>query len=145
VIYDGKVVIQCDVQKGSFIGLFDLEDGREIWRTVRNDVPTWSTPLVVATREGARIYVNGWKHSGGYDFATGREVWKLNGGGDGWARAAAGHPAPARTTATIGPRRPRRQSATMITKMIGHEGQEDGWLTVFVPFAAAGRLSRARR
>jgi hypothetical protein len=28
---------------------------------------------------------------------------------------------------------------------IGHEEREDGWLTVFVPFVAARRLSRARR
>jgi outer membrane protein assembly factor BamB len=26
--------------------------------------------------------VNGWHHIGGYEFATGRELWKLDGGGD---------------------------------------------------------------
>jgi outer membrane protein assembly factor BamB len=26
--------------------------------------------------------VNGWHHTGGYDFMTGRELWKLDGGGD---------------------------------------------------------------
>ena len=40
-IHDGKVIIQCDVQEGSFVAVFDLKDGKEIWRTPREDVPTW--------------------------------------------------------------------------------------------------------
>ena len=30
----------------------------------------------------ARIAVNGFKHTGGYDFETGEEIWKMSGGGD---------------------------------------------------------------
>jgi outer membrane protein assembly factor BamB len=29
-----------------------------------------------------QLIVNGWKHIGGYDFKTGKEIWKLQGGGD---------------------------------------------------------------
>jgi outer membrane protein assembly factor BamB len=82
VIYDGKVVVLCDVQKDSFLAVFDLADGREIWRTPRGDVPTWGTPTVIATPDRVQIVVNGWHHTGGYDFATGKELWKLDGGGD---------------------------------------------------------------
>ena len=28
------------------------------------------------------MIVNGWKHIGGYDLATGKEVWRMTGGGD---------------------------------------------------------------
>jgi outer membrane protein assembly factor BamB len=76
------VIVQVDVQKGSFLAAFDVADGREIWRTPRQDVPTWSTPAVHETPGGSQIVVNGWKHIGGYDFATGRELWRLTGGGD---------------------------------------------------------------
>ena len=82
VIHDGKVIVLCDVQKGSFLAAFDLVDGRELWRTARSDVPTWSTPTIVTAAGRTQIAVNGWHHSGGYDFATGRELWKLDGGGD---------------------------------------------------------------
>jgi outer membrane protein assembly factor BamB len=82
VIHDGKVVVQCDVQTNSFLAVFDLKDGREIWRTPRIDVPTWSTPTVVMHADQTRILVNGWHHTGGYDFATGKEIWKMDGGGD---------------------------------------------------------------
>jgi outer membrane protein assembly factor BamB len=82
IIHDGKVVVLCDVQKDSFLAVFDLTDGREIWRTPRRDVPTWSTPAIVTAAGRTQIAVNGWHHTGGYDFATGKELWKLDGGGD---------------------------------------------------------------
>lgn len=82
VIHDGRVIVQCDVQTNSFLAAFDLADGRELWRTPRRDVPTWSTPAVIEARGAKQIVVNGWHHIGGYDFATGRELWKLDGGGD---------------------------------------------------------------
>lgn len=40
VIHEGKVVVLCDVQTNSFIAEFALEDGKELWRTPRTDVPT---------------------------------------------------------------------------------------------------------
>lgn len=82
IIHDGKVVVQCDVQKDSFLAVFDLADGRELWRVPRQDVPTWSTPTIVRAGGRTLIAVNGWHHSGGYDFATGREIWRHDGGGD---------------------------------------------------------------
>lgn len=82
VIHDGKVTVLCDVQKDSFLAVFDLTDGKEVWRTARTDVPTWGTPTVITAAGRTQIVVNGWHHSGGYDFATGQELWKLDGGGD---------------------------------------------------------------
>jgi hypothetical protein len=83
IIHDGKVIVQADVQKGSFLAAFEVATGKEIWRVARNDVPTWGTPAVVDAGEGRKqVVVNGWKHTGGYDLATGRELWKLTGGGD---------------------------------------------------------------
>lgn len=82
VIHDGKVVVLCDVQNESFLTVFDIGDGRELWRTPRKDVPTWGTPTVVSAAGRTQIAVNGWHHSGGYDFVTGKELWKIDGGGD---------------------------------------------------------------
>ena len=33
IIRDGRLVIQVDVQKGSFVAAFDVRTGRELWRT----------------------------------------------------------------------------------------------------------------
>lgn len=70
------------MQKGSFIAALDLRDGRELWRTLRAEVPTWSTPTVHEEGGRAQVIANGWKHIGGYDALTGKEIWKLAGGGD---------------------------------------------------------------
>jgi outer membrane protein assembly factor BamB len=82
VLHDGKVIIQADVQKGSFLAMFDAKDGREVWRVARADVPTWSTPTIHRVNGRTQILVNGMRHVGGYDFETGKEIWKLSGGGD---------------------------------------------------------------
>jgi outer membrane protein assembly factor BamB len=82
VIADGKVLVLCDVQTNSFLAAFKLEDGTELWRTPRRDVPTWGTPTVAQTPRGPQILVNGWHHTGAYELATGSEVWRLDGGGD---------------------------------------------------------------
>ena len=82
VIHDDLVVIQADVLNGSFLAAFDVATGDEIWRTGREDVPTWSTPTVYEVDGHARIVVNGFRHIGGYDLATGRELWRMTGGGD---------------------------------------------------------------
>jgi outer membrane protein assembly factor BamB len=70
------------VQEGSFLAAFDARDGRELWRTPRADVPTWGTPTVHQVNGQTQLIVNGWKHIGAYDFKTGKEIWKLQGGGD---------------------------------------------------------------
>ncbi len=82
VIYDGVVVVQCDVLENSFLATLDIETGEEIWRTPREDVPTWSTPTVYAGVERTLIFVNGFKHIGAYDFKNGQEIWRMGEAGD---------------------------------------------------------------
>ena len=82
IIHEGKVIVLCDVQTNSFLAAFDLQSGRQLWRTPRSDVPTWGCPTVVDAGGRKQIVVNGWHQSGGYSFADGKELWRLDGGGD---------------------------------------------------------------
>lgn len=86
VIHAGRVVVQADVQKDSFVGAFDASTGREIWRTPRADVPTFGTPAIVpdplSAGNSLQVVVNGWKHIGGYSFADGKPLWRMEGAGD---------------------------------------------------------------
>jgi outer membrane protein assembly factor BamB len=82
IIFDGKVYVQCDVLNNGFLTCLDLKTGREIWRTQRDDVATWSTPAVFDIAGRRQMVVNGWKHIGGYNAATGKELWRMTGGGD---------------------------------------------------------------
>jgi outer membrane protein assembly factor BamB len=82
IIHENSVIVQCDVLKNSFIASFNVESGKEIWRTPRDEFPTWGTPTVFTKKNMSQIVVNGFKHIGGYDFETGKEIWKMKGGGD---------------------------------------------------------------
>lgn len=82
VLVDGKVVVQCDVQGQSFVAAFDAATGEELWRTNRDEVPTFGSPTVYEAGGRKIIAVNGWRHIGAYDLATGEEVWRFRGGGD---------------------------------------------------------------
>ena len=82
IIHHGKVIVLCDVQQGSFLAAYDVKDGREIWHTPRQDVPTWGVPTVVQTSERIQIVVNGWHETAGYEFASGKKLWSLDEGGD---------------------------------------------------------------
>src|SRR5687768_8142388 len=72
VIHNGRVILQADVQKGSFVAAFDVRSGKELW----------STAAIVNMNGRDQVIVNGWKHIGGYDLETGKEVWRMTGGGD---------------------------------------------------------------
>lgn len=82
VIYGNIVIVQCDVLNGSFLAAFNVKEGSEIWRTAREEVPTWGTPAVYTSGGNTQVVVNGYKHMGGYDARTGKEVWRMRGGGD---------------------------------------------------------------
>jgi outer membrane protein assembly factor BamB len=82
LLRDGKIIVQCDVLSEQYLAAFDARDGHQIWRTQRKEVPTFSTPVIAATPERTQIIVSGWKQIGGYDFATGRQLWTLKQGGD---------------------------------------------------------------
>ena len=77
VIDGARVIVQGDRHKASFIAAFDLESGRQVWRTERDELPTWATPLVIRTSSRAEVITNGGKYIRGYDAASGRELWRM--------------------------------------------------------------------
>ena len=39
-LFEDKVIVQCDIQKDSYVAAFRLSDGEEVWRTAReNEIP----------------------------------------------------------------------------------------------------------
>lgn len=82
IIHEGRVIVQCDVEGDSFVAALDVRSGGELWRMPREEDSTWGTPAVVAANGGVQVVCNGYKHIGGYDFATGKAIWWMKGGGD---------------------------------------------------------------
>jgi len=76
IMYDGLVIVQADVQKGSFLAAFDVETGRDVWRTDRDEISTWGTPTIYRSLDRDELVTNG-PTIRGYDPHTGRLLWSL--------------------------------------------------------------------
>ena len=79
IIYKNLVIVQCDVQKDSFIAAYDLKDGKQVWRTPREEIPSWGTPTIYEGPSRVELITNATRAVRGYDPATGKELWKLVG------------------------------------------------------------------
>jgi len=51
-----------------------------VWKTERDEPPSWGTPTVVSTVAGAEVVTNGANYIRGYDPRTGDERWRLASG-----------------------------------------------------------------
>lgn len=77
VIHGGLVIVQADIYADSFIAAYSLKDGREVWKTERESIPSWGTPTVYEGAKGAEVIANG-PTIRGYDLKTGKELWSLS-------------------------------------------------------------------
>src|SRR5580698_8656895 len=78
VIYKNLVIVQCDIAKNSFIAGFDLDSGKQVWKTPRADIPSWGTPAIYEGKTRAELVTNSTKGIRGYDPLTGKELWWFN-------------------------------------------------------------------
>jgi outer membrane protein assembly factor BamB len=82
VIYRDLVIVQCDQQKGSFIAALDARTGEIIWKTMREELPSWGTPTVYESKRPGRapeLVTNASNFIRGYNPMTGKELWRLGG------------------------------------------------------------------
>ncbi len=79
VIYQDLVYLQCDTQAESFIMACDVETGETVWRTARDELPSWGTPTVYPGENRAELITNGSNYIRAYDPASGELLWRLGG------------------------------------------------------------------
>ncbi|MEM6674542.1 MAG: PQQ-binding-like beta-propeller repeat protein [Planctomycetota bacterium] len=79
VIWDDRVILQCDVKGGGYAAALSLEDGEELWRVGRDELPSWGTPCVYATDDGPQVAMNASNAICGYDPENGELVWEIRG------------------------------------------------------------------
>lgn len=75
VIFENSVIVQCDIQENSFIAAYSLDDGAELWKTPREEIPGWSSPTIYRSGDRTLVATCGSKGLRGYDARTGEEVW----------------------------------------------------------------------
>jgi len=79
ILWNGLVILQCDTQADSFLLALDALTGEQVWKTERDELPSWGTPTVATTPLGAELVTNASNFIRGYDPRTGRELWRLGG------------------------------------------------------------------
>jgi outer membrane protein assembly factor BamB len=79
IIWNGLVIVQCDTQTDSFLLALNAETGETVWKTDRQELPSWGTPTIVDTSAGPELVTNASNFVRGYDPETGRELWQLGG------------------------------------------------------------------
>ncbi len=77
VIWNNLVILQCDTQQDSFLLALDADTGRTVWKTEREELPSWGTPTVAMTPAGPELVTNASNYIRGYDPRTGKELWRL--------------------------------------------------------------------
>jgi glucose dehydrogenase len=79
IIWKNTVIVQCDIQKNSFLAAFDVATGKPLWRTPREEIPSWATPTIYEKDGRAELVTQATKFTRGYDPSTGKELWRLSG------------------------------------------------------------------
>ena len=52
IIWNGLVILQCDTQADSFLLALKADTGETVWKTDRDELPSWGTPTVATTAAG---------------------------------------------------------------------------------------------
>jgi len=77
IIWKDLVILQCDTQTDSFIVALNANTGETVWKTDRDELPSWGTPTVAVTSRGEELIANASNFIRGYDPRTGKELWRL--------------------------------------------------------------------
>lgn len=80
ILAHGRIIVQADQHRDSFLAAYELADGKEVWRIPRSDLASWATPTLVPAPPGSgrsdELVVNGITIRA-YDPRTGAELWRL--------------------------------------------------------------------
>jgi outer membrane protein assembly factor BamB len=79
-LYGDSLVVQLDQVEGGKLLAVDAGTGKDRWQVGRQVTSSWSSPVVVDTDQGPRIFANGTPVLAAYDPASkGRKLWDLSG------------------------------------------------------------------
>jgi outer membrane protein assembly factor BamB len=79
LLFDDKLFLVFDHEGESFIVALDKNTGKEVWRAVRDERSSWSTPLGVEFGKRKQIIVTATNKVRSYDAATGKVIWETSG------------------------------------------------------------------
>lgn len=79
VLHRESLVVNWDHEGDSAIFVLDARTGATRWKANRDEVTSWSTPLVVEWRNRIQVIVSATRRVTSYDLDTGRVLWECGG------------------------------------------------------------------
>ncbi len=79
VLYENKIIILWDHEGESFLIALDKKDGKDVWKTNRDEGTSWSTPFVVEVNGKPQVITSATKLIRSYDIASGELIWECSG------------------------------------------------------------------
>lgn len=79
VLAGDRVIVNWDHEGPSFIAALDKLTGQEVWRTERDEITSWSTPLVVTVDGRQQVITSATGKVRSYDVSTGELIWESTG------------------------------------------------------------------
>ena len=78
-LYKDMLFVVWDHQGESFIVALNKRTGAELWRTRRDEIDSWATPLVIEHGGRAQVVTGAMRRVRAYDANTGQVVWEAEG------------------------------------------------------------------
>jgi len=78
-IHGKTLIVNWDHQGQSKVVAFDTASGKQRWSAKRDEVTSWSSPIVIEYQERAIAVISGTRFLRGYDLETGKVLWQCAG------------------------------------------------------------------
>jgi outer membrane protein assembly factor BamB len=78
-LYKDTLIVPWDHEAQSFIAALDANTGEPRWKTDRDELTTWATPLIVEHDGRVQVIANGSNRVRSYDLKTGEVIWECGG------------------------------------------------------------------
>ena len=79
VLHDGIVIVNWDHQGQSFVVALNKFTGKQIWKVPRDEITSWSTPIIVEHAGSSQVVVSATERVRGYNLLTGKVIWQCGG------------------------------------------------------------------
>jgi hypothetical protein len=78
-LHGNTLVVNWDHEGQSFVQALDARSGEQLWRQLRDEVTSWTSPLIVEVDGKVQVVLSGTKRIRGYDLESGTVLWECGG------------------------------------------------------------------
>lgn len=79
VLFEDKIAVNWDHEGQSFVVVLNKKTGQTIWEKERDEVTSWSSPIVVAHAGQKQLIIAGTNRIRAYDLENGNVIWQCGG------------------------------------------------------------------